>query len=153
MSPTGTAAGNHGAALHGGDPGVATLLFVDLRIRSLLLGEARKRAATRSFGTPREHQSLLVTAILIGAAATALRDLAPRLPQPSRTGLAIGGSFANTALRGIAGEPSAAMPLAGALIAFGLVSNSLRPTIVGSARQLHGLTRQLRAALGARYAR
>jgi hypothetical protein len=148
-----TANGKQDAGTHHGEPGVGTMLFVDLGVRSLLFGEARKRGVTRAFGTPRDHQSFLVTAILLGAAATVLRDRAPRLPRPSRTGAAIGGSVVNTAFRGLAGEPSAAMPLAGALIAFGLVSNSLRPTIVGSARQLQGMTRQLRAAFGARYAR
>jgi hypothetical protein len=45
------------------------------------------------------------------------------------------------------------MPLAGALIAFGLLSHSLRPAIAGSARQVRGLTQELRTAFGARYAR
>jgi hypothetical protein len=129
------------------------MMVIDVRMRSLLLGEARKRAVTRAFGTPRGEQSFLVTALLIGAAATALRDLAPRPPRPSRAGAAIGGTLVNTALRGLAGEPSAAMPLAGALIAFGLLSNSIRPTIVGSAHEVRQLTRELRAAFGARYAR
>jgi hypothetical protein len=57
------------------------------------------------------------------------------------------------ALRGIAGQPSRTMPLAGALIAFGLLSHSLRPAIACTAREVHGLTRELRAAFGARYAR
>jgi hypothetical protein len=147
-----SATGMQGEAARG--PGAGTMLFVDLRVRSLLFGEARKRAVTRAFGTPRDEQSFLVTALLLGAAATALRDLAPRpLPRPSRTGAALGGTLVNTALRGLAGEPSAAMPLAGALIAFGLLSNSIRPTIVGSAHEVRQLTRELRAAFGARYAR
>jgi hypothetical protein len=141
-------------ALHRGDPGLGAMLYVDVRVRSLLLGEARKRAVTRAFGTAHGDQSYLVTAILLGAAATAVRDLAPRpFPRPSRTGAAIGGSVVNAALRGIAGEPSRTVPLAGALIAFGLLSHSLRPAIAGSAREVRGLTRELRAAFGARYAR
>jgi hypothetical protein len=129
------------------------MLFVDLRTRSLLLGEARKRMLTRAFGTPRAEQSFLVTVILIGAAATALRDLAPRrLPRPTRAGAAFGATLANAALRGVAGEPSAAMPLTGALIAFGLLSRSLRPAIVGSAHEVRGLSRELRETFGARYA-
>lgn len=143
-----------GEALHRDGPGLGTMLYTDLRVRSLLLGEARKRLATRAYGVHRDDQSFLVTAILIGAAATVVRDLAPRpFPRPSRTGAAIGGSMVNAALRGIAGEPSRTMPLAGALIAFGLLSHSLRPAIAGTARELHGLTRELRAAFGARYAR
>ena len=142
-----------GATPHHREPGVGTLLFVDLRVRSLLLGEARKRALTRSFGTPRDEQSRLVTALLLVAAATALADLVPgRLPRPTRAGAVLGGTLANAALRGLAGEPSAAMPLAGALIAFGLVSHSMRPMIVGSTREIRGFTRHLRSALGARYA-
>jgi hypothetical protein len=130
------------------------MLFVDVRARYLLLGEARKRVLTRAFGTPRDEQSVLVTAILIGAAATAARDLLPRpWPRPTRAGAAIGGTLANAALRGIAGEPSAAMPLTGALIAFGLLSRSLRPAIVGSAHEVRGLSQELRAAFSARYAR
>jgi hypothetical protein len=97
-----------GEALHHGDPGLGTILYTDLRVRSLLLGEARKRVATRAFGVHRDDQSFLVTAILIGA---------------------------------------------GALIAFGLLSHSLRPAIAGTAREVRGLTRDLRAAFGARYAR
>ena len=129
------------------------MLFVDLGVRSLLLGEARKRALTRTFGTPRDEQSRLVTALLLLAAASALRDLAPgRLPRPSRAGAALGGTLVNASLRGLAGEPSAAMPLAGVLIAFGLVSHSMRPMIVGSAHEIRGLTRHLRTAFGARYA-
>jgi hypothetical protein len=80
-----------GEALHRHDPGLGSMLYTDLRVRSLLLGEARKRAATRAFGVHRDDQTLLVTAILIGATATALRDLAPRpWPRPSRTGLRSG---------------------------------------------------------------
>jgi hypothetical protein len=143
-----------GEALHRDEPGLATMLYTDFRVRSLLLGEARKRVATRAYGVHRDDQSFLVTAILIGAAATALRDLAPRpFPRPSRTGAAIGGSMVNAALRGIAGEPSRTMPLAGALTAFALLSHSLRPAIAGTAREVHGLARELRAAFGARYAR
>jgi hypothetical protein len=150
MSATGTQDG----ATHRGEPGVGTMLFVDLRARYLLLGEARKRVVTRALGIPRAEQSFLATAIVIGAAATVLRDLAPRpLPWPKRSDAAIGGSLANAGLRGLAGEPSAAMPLAGALIAFGLLSKSLRPTIVGSAHEVRSLTRDLRSALSARYTR
>ena len=150
MSATGT---QSGVSRHG-EPGVATMLYVDLRARSLLLGEARKRVVTHAFGIPRAEQSFLVSAILIGAAATVLRDLAPRPRHwPTRGDAAIGGSLANAALRGLAGEPSGAMPLAGALIAFGLLSKSLRPAIVGSAHEVRGLTRELRAAFDARYAR
>jgi hypothetical protein len=44
------------------------------------------------------------------------------------------------------------MPLTGAVIAFGLLSRSLRPAIVGTAHEVRGLSRELREAFGARYA-
>jgi hypothetical protein len=131
---------------------VGTALFVDVRVRSLLLGEARKRVVTGAFGIPRGDQSLLVRMILMGAMATALRDLAPRpWPRPSGADAVIGSSLLNAMLRGIAGAPSRNMPIAGALIALGLLSHSLRPAVAGSAREVHALAREVRAAFGARY--
>jgi hypothetical protein len=130
----------------------ARLLFVDMRLRSLVMGEARRAAVTRMFGVPRGDQSFLATMILIGAVATVLRGFAAR-PWPSPTGAdaEIGASLLNAACRGIAGAPSRNMPLAGALIAFAVVSHSLRPAVAGSAREVYALAREVRAALGARY--
>jgi hypothetical protein len=144
--------GQRGVALERDQIGVATALFVDVRVRSLLMGEARKRVVTGALGIPRGDQSFLVRMILIGAVATVLRDLAPRpWPSPSGADAAIGGSVLNATLRGIAGAPSRNMPIAGALIAFGLLSRSLRPAVAGSAREVHALAREVRAAFGARY--
>jgi hypothetical protein len=132
--------------------GGADLLFADVRLRSLLLAEARHRALTRVFGVQSGDQSALVTLILVGAGAAVLRDLMPGpWPRPSRRDAVIGGSLMNASLRGLAGAPSNAMPLAGGLIAVAILSHSLRPTLVGSAREVRALTRHVRAVLGARY--
>jgi hypothetical protein len=64
-----------------------------------------------------------------------------------------GASLVNVAFRGIAGAPSGTMPLAGGLIAFALVSHSVRSAVAGSAREIRALTRDVRAAFGARYGR
>jgi hypothetical protein len=129
-----------------------TLLYVDMRVRSLLMAQARRGVVTRIFGVPRADQSLLATMILLGAAATVLRDLAPRRwPRPTGVDAKIGGSLVNAAFRGIAGAPSQTMPLAGVLIAFALLSHSLRPAVAGSAREVRALAREVRAAFGARY--
>jgi hypothetical protein len=132
---------------------VARMLFVDVGVRSLLAGEARRRAVTRLFGIPAEDQSLLVTMIVLGAAGTVVRGLAPRLPRPSGTQAAIGGTLLNTTLRGIAGPPSATVPLAGGLIAFALVSHSLRPTLAGAVRDVRALAHGIGSAFSARYRR
>ena len=132
---------------------VARMVFVDVGVRSLLLGEARRRAVTRVFGIPAEHQSLLVTMILLGAAGTAARGLAPPLPRPSRTDAAVGGTVLNTTLRGIAGPPSARVPLAGGLIAFALLSHSLRPTVAAALHEVRALAHGIGSAFGVRYRR
>jgi hypothetical protein len=143
-----------GAAFDGGAVGVARMLFVDVRVRSLLLSEARRRAVTRVFGVRSDDQSLLVTLILLGAAGSVVRGLAPRpWPRPSGTDAAVGASLLNVTLRGIAGAPSRNMPLAGGLIAFALLSHSLRPAVAGSAREVRALAHEIQSAFGARYRR
>jgi hypothetical protein len=130
----------------------ASLLFVDMRLRSLMMREARRGVVTRMFGVPRDEQSFLATMVLFGAVAAVLRGFAARpWPSPSGADAAITGSLLNAASRGIAGAPSRTMPLAGALIAFAVVSHSLRPAVAGSAREARALARQARAAFGARY--
>jgi hypothetical protein len=129
-----------------------SLLYVDMRVRTLLLGEARRGVVTRMFGVPRADQSFLATMIFLGAAATVLRGLAPQTwPRPAGADAKIGGSLVNAAFRGIAGAPSQTMPLAGGLIAFAVVSHSLRPAVIGSVREAKALARGVRAAFGARY--
>src|SRR5947208_9359270 len=41
--------------------GLARILLVDMKVRSLLVAEARRRGITRVFGIPRADQSTLVT--------------------------------------------------------------------------------------------
>ena len=135
------------------DDSVARMLFVDVGVRSLLLGEARRRAVTRVFGVAPEDQTLLVTLILVGAAGTVARGLAPALPRPSRMHAAVGGTVANTALRGIAGAPAATVPLAGGLIAFALLSHSLRPAVAGAIREVRVFAHGIGSAFGVRYRR
>lgn len=131
----------------------AQLLFLDVEVRSLLIGEARRRLLTRVFGVPRDDQSFLVTMILLGAlGGTVLRGFAALpWPRPSGADAAIGGSLLNMTLREVAGAPSRKMPLAGALIAFAVLSHGLRPAVAGSARDVRALERKVRAASGARY--
>ena len=134
------------------DVGVAPSLLGDLRVGSLLMAEARQRSVTRVFGVPRDGQSFLVTAILTGAAATAIWELVPRpWPRPSGADAAIGGAVLNATLGGIAGAPARNMPLAGALIGFAVLSHSVRPAVAGSARGARALAHEVRTALGARY--
>jgi hypothetical protein len=132
---------------------VAKMLFVDVGVRSLLAGEARRRAVTRLFGVPPQDQSLLVTLIVLGAAGSAIRGFAPRLPRPSGTQAAFGGTLLNTALRGIAGPPAATVPLAGGLIALAVVSHALRPTVVGAVHDARAMAHAVGSAFGARYRR
>jgi hypothetical protein len=130
--------------------GAATPSLADVRVRSLLMAEGRRRAVTRVVGVPRDDQSFLVTMVLIGAVATLLRDLAARpRPRPSGADAAIGGAVLNATLGGIAGAPSQNMPLAGPLIAFAVLSHSVRPAVAGSAREVRALAREVRRAFRA----
>ena len=131
----------------------ARMLVVDVGVRSLLIGEARRRAVTRVFGVPANEQSLLVTMILFGAAATAVRGLAPPLPRPSRFHAAAGGTALSTAVGGIAGAPAATVPFAGGLIAFALVAHSLRPTVAGAIHEVRMFAHGIGSAFGVRYRR
>jgi hypothetical protein len=131
-----------------------TQLSVDMRVWSLLLGEARRRAVTRVFGVPPSEQSLLVTIALAGAAGAVVRGAIPvRLPHPSRADAAMGGTVVNASLRGLAGAPSQAMPLAGALSAFGVLGHAFRPVVVGTVRDVQAMARRTQSALAARYTR
>jgi hypothetical protein len=134
------------------DVGGAQQMLVDVRVRSLLMAEARRRAVTRMFGVPGDEQSFLGTAILLGAAATVVAGLAARpFPHPSGADLAIGGGVVNAGLGAFAGPASAAMPVAGALIALAVVSHSVRPAVVASLHGIRGLEHALAAVLGVRH--
>ena len=127
---------------------------VDVRVWSLLLGEARRRSLTRVFGVPGDEQSFVVTMALLGAGGAVLAGL---LPHPSlhatRADAAIGGSLVNASLRGVAGAPSQAMPLAGALIAFAVVGHALRPAVAETIHDVQAFTHRVRSAFTARYGR
>jgi hypothetical protein len=142
------------AAFNGYEASVARMLFVDVRVPSLQLGETRRRVVTRVFGVPPADQSVLATMILLGAAGSVVRGFAARpWPRPSGAHAAVGGTLLNTMLRGIAGAPSRNVPLASGLIAFALLADSLRPAVAGSAREVRSLAHEFRSAFGARYRR
>ena len=112
------------------------MAFVDVRVRSAIAGEMRRRALTRRFGVPGAEQSPLVTLILVGSAAPVLWGLVSRpLPRPHGSEAAIGGAVLNTAFRGLAGPQTAAVPFAGVLIAGAFVSHALRPTLAACGRR------------------
>ena len=126
--------------------------FVDRRVEALLLGEARRRVFTRRFGIPGDKQSLLVTMILAGSAATALGSwLARPLPRPSGVDAAIGGAVLNATFGAMTGATRSA-PLAGALITFAVVAHALRPVMAGSARKARAVAHRLRMAYDRQYA-
>ena len=62
------------------DDSVAKIVVVDVGVRSLLLGEARRRAVTRVFGVPPQHQSQHVkqiqqTCCVLGQKIEAVMDI------------------------------------------------------------------------------
>jgi hypothetical protein len=130
----------------------AARLSVDMRVWSLLLGEARRRALTRTFGVPGDEQSFVVTVLLLGAGGAVLAGLVPHPSlHASRADAAIGGTLVNAGLRGVAGAPSQAMPLAGALIAFAVVGHAIRPTVAEAIHDARAFTHRVRSTLAARY--
>lgn len=130
----------------------ATRLVVDMRVASLLAGEARRQVVTRVFGVPPEAQSFMTTVILFGAAGAVVRGAVARpLPHPSRGDALIGAGVLNTALGGLAGPAAAGVPLAGGLIAFAVVAHALRPAVTGSLRSGRALTRATWGTLDHRY--
>ena len=141
-----------GLAFNPDDAYGARLLFVDMRVWSLLAREARQRVVTRMFGVPRADQTFLTTMILLAVAATVLREIVARpLPHPSGGDAVMGGFVLNSALRGLAGPPARNMPLAGVLIAFAALAHAFRPAVAGSVRGAHALARGGRATFDARY--
>lgn len=122
-------------------------LLVDLKVGSLLAREVHHRSIARVLGVPAADQDLLTTVVLTGAVVAGLASLVPR-PWAGLTGgdALLGGSVVNAMLRGLAGEPSRTVPLAGTVIVGALVAGSARPAIASSARQLRGWQREARAA-------
>jgi hypothetical protein len=130
----------------------AARLSVDLRVWSLLLGEARRRALTRTFGVPGDEQSFVVTVLLLGAGGAVLAGLMPHPSlHASRADAAIGGSLVNASLRGVAGAPAQSMPLAGALIAFAIVGHAIHPAVTEAIHDARAFTHRVRATLASRY--
>ncbi len=127
---------------------------VDMRVGAMLLGEARRRMLTRVFGVPGDEQSFVVTVALLGAGGAVLAGLVPHPSlHVSRADAAMGGELVNATLRGVAGTPSQAMPLAGALIAFAVVGHALRPAVAGTVHDIEAFTHRMRSAFTARYGR
>jgi len=142
--------------------GFARLFFGDAAIVFLLLNDARHRTVTRMFGTSR-GDSNLVTVVALGSAAVAVHGTATRLRSirlyPSRANSAIGAAVLREAALGIAGEPSRAVPAAGALVAFALAGGSSRPMVRRALRTTRGAVHdvvtaplRLRAFAQGRYA-
>ena len=128
------------------------LFLAERRVEALLIGEARRRVVTRMFGIPGNEQSLFVTVILAGSAATALGGLVARPGRPSGGDVAIACAVLNATIGAITGVSSRAAPLVGGLITFAVVAHAVRPVVAGSARQGRALLHEIRAAYDARYA-
>jgi hypothetical protein len=143
-----------GEASNGDEISGVELLYVDVKMRSALASEARRRVVTRMFGIPRDEQSFLVTMILLGAAGKVVGDFVTSLrPHPSRADAEVAGSLVNATFRAIGGRPSQTIPFAGALIGLAVLSHALRPAVARSAREVHALAHDIRGAYDARYRR
>jgi hypothetical protein len=142
--------------------GFARLFFGDAAIVSLLLNDVRHRTVARVFGVSRADSNL-VTALAIGSAAVAVHSTAARVRSirryPSGANSVMGAAVVREAALGIAGEPSRAVPAAGALMALVLVGTSSRPMLRGALRTTRGSVlgvitapQKLRAFARGRYA-
>ncbi len=140
--------------------GFARLFFGDAAIVFMLLNDARHRTVTRVFGVSRDDSNL-VTVLAIGSAAVAVQGTAARVRaiRPSGSDSLIGAALVREAALGIAGEPSRAVPAAGALLALALAGKSSRPmmrrvlrTTRRSVRDVVTAPQRLRAFARGRYA-
>jgi hypothetical protein len=136
----------------------ATLLYTDLRMRSMVAGEMRRRGLTKVFGVAGTEQSLLVTLALLAALGAVAGEYISRLPRPpglpSRSDGAIGGAMLNAGLRGIAGPPAAKAPLAGVVIGGAMLVAGARPAAAAANQVVHEarmLEHRARTAFFARY--
>lgn len=118
------------------------LLVGDVIILFRILSEARHRAVARVFGVGREN-STLVTLIVIGAFARALRRIAAApgtqvrkvRSSPTAAGDAMIGTAAiKETIDSIAGHPSRDTSSAAALIAFAVLAHLFRPAVAGLLR-------------------
>ncbi len=132
-----------------GNVGFARLFFGDVAIVFMLLNDSRHRTVTRVFGVTRDDSNL-VTVLAIGSAAVAVHGTAARVgamrPHPSRSDGLIGASVLREAALGIAGEPSRAVPAAGALIGLALVGKSSRPMLRRTVRTTEESVRSVMTA-------
>jgi hypothetical protein len=142
--------------------GFARLFFGDAAIVVLLLNDVRHRTVARVFGVSRDDSNL-VTVLAIGSAAVAVHGTAARVRRigryPSGSDSFIGAAVLREAALGIAGEPSRAVPAAGALVALALLGTSSRPVLRGALRTTRGsivgvitAPQRLRAFARGRYA-
>jgi hypothetical protein len=115
----------------------ARWFFGDVMIAFVVLNEARHRAVAAVFGVSKDWRSNLITLIVIGAVASALRRVAaaPRtqVRKMRSSSTAVGDTMIVAAvlratLRSLAGPRPRATSRAAALIAFAVVANSIRPT-------------------------
>jgi hypothetical protein len=118
------------------------LLVGDAIILFRILSEARHRAVARVFGAGKEH-STLVTLIVIGAFASALRRAAAapgtQVRKVRSSPTAVGDAMIGTAafretVDSIAGPPSRDTSSAAALIAFAVLAHLFRPAVAGLLR-------------------
>lgn len=141
--------------------GFARLFFGDAAIVFMLLNDVRHRTVTRVFGVSRDDSNL-VTVLAIGSAAVAVQGTAARVRAirryPSGSDSLIGAALVREAALGIAGEPSRAVPAAGALLALALAGTSSRPMMRGvlrttrrSVRDVVTAPQRLRAFARGRY--
>ena len=141
--------------------GFARLFFGDAAIVFMLLNDARHRTVTRVFGVSRDDSNL-VTVLAIGSAAVAVQGTAAPVRAirryPSGADGLIGAALVREAALGIAGEPSRAVPAAGALLTLALAGKSSRPmlrrvlrTTRRSVRDVVAAPHRLRAFARGRY--
>jgi hypothetical protein len=126
--------------------GFARAFFGDAAIVLLVLNDIRHRIVTRVFGVSRDDSNL-VTVLAVGSAAVAVHSTAARVRRirryPSLPDTAMGAAVLRQTALGIAGEPSRAVPFAGALVAFALVGRSSRPMLRGTFRTTRGSARRV----------
>src|SRR4051812_41251056 len=95
----------------------------DARIAFLVADEAYEGLLESVFGVPRQQQTFLVKLLITGAVGSMVGEFVSHVPRLrlSRTGIAMGASAVDIALRGIGGASTHEMPAAGVLIGFALL--------------------------------
>jgi hypothetical protein len=103
--------------------GPGRLLLTDAGVALILLNDGRRRALTRLTGLSglSKDESVILTLILLGAAAKALGDTAPSIGGPNAGDLMLGGATLTEIAHLIAGSPSRSVRGFGGLLAFALI--------------------------------